>query len=1167
MRTIPLLILSAALLHAAPSTDLSNEIQVPLESSSSIALIDKATGSIRLIHVDASDLVTLSQPKHSSLPHVTGATSGLNAGGNELLILTSPTANRATLFDTTTLTATPLFLNQVGPLFPAIVKKAPAGPKDLLLAHTFNSSSTDLFLTLHRDPSGTFNLLDDTSGSERISSMQPYYTSAAAERYVAGVVNDGVTNRLFHGSINGADTIVYNTSNLIPVGTLLASNVRRSDNQLMLVGYVPGSTKLSLIPANAPPTLGAPVTRTLTFSVGTVAAAPPGFGPAGILVTSADGSKAFHYAITVANTLSLVQSFSPTGAALIHGLLAVPDRGIIQLTGPAGRPSNGFTFSRWNGASWDQKAQGILPALTAPTPEFATLFWFSAEPLADPTAQLLKLETAPDWTSKSSAVPIPANVIMETYLGPSAGLASPTPFVPTAPAGATHLMTNQFLDSISLASLDNNLALTLPPLSLSPDSGSYTQPVFLTAETDIDLYEIYFRNGAAGYPWELYSSPLTISYSSTWQFYAKNKTSGTNGPISSRSYTFDTAALTTFDSDHDGIPDFVEVANGLDPSAGPDTDADGYSDLDELFDGISNPNDQNITPATPTSPFNGEGFLILAQAFNTALDKASDGDPALPADLTDGTIINLCGMTSNLLAADPVEPLSTPASLAGNLAATLKIGTPIPAREWLTLSSPQYFDIDGIDPQVRSGREIYKIIQRPVQAPPVISAALTGLDQKTDATSWLAAAKAAYGSYEQVSSITTLAPTDTAAAVIGEAALYDALLSLDASQQTALGVPQDIAADPSPPATPAIPGYAQFTLFAKRDGDASRTAFTGHMRDALLANGLSLEKLLSDINTKVSLSPNILTLTNALYDFHVAHSEPTAALPEDVIPLLPLPLDILRGTARGEALPADYAGVVTAPDFTAAQNEMAAVLALLANAYRPTATWTIEVSEPVIPGEKYAYIHTGNSNPVALYEADGDPLSLDQGLGLSLGTRFSVTGYTDAVGPVGHIAMELLSINVLFVPAASDSDIDGNLLADDWEKFFFGNTGVVSPFDAHPVSGYSYLQLYLIGHDPRADCTEIPAVPIAVLAPDQMTIIELPSGNYALNFVFSDTYFSSFEFGVEDSSTLMNFHPLTTGNPVRVGVNTYRIDLGSAASSLPANFFRMFMSLAEVGDE
>ena len=1166
MRIISLLTLSCALLHAAPSTDLGNEIQTPLESSSGFALVDKASGSIRLIRVNASNVVTLSQPKHSSLPNVTGVTSGLNSGGNERIILSSPTANRAALFDTSTFISTPLLLSQVGPQFPAIVKKAPAGPKDLILAHTFNSI-TDPFLTLHRDPPGTFNLLDDTSGSESVSAMLPFYTSGAAARYVAGVVNDGATNRLFYGGINVADTIEYFTSNLIPVGTLLASNVRRSDNLLMLVGYVPGSANLSIIPVNAPPALGAPITRTLPFTAGSVAPAPPGIGSAGILVTSADGSKAAHYSITPANTLSLVQSFASSGSDLIHGLVPVPGRGIIQLTGLAGSPSTGYMFSVWNGtsSSWALKTQGALPPLTDPTPEFATLFWYSAEPLVDPTAQLIKLEIAPDWTSKSAAVPIPANIFTETYLSPSAGLAVPTTSVPTPPAGAAHLVTNQFLDSISLASLDNNLSLTLPPLSVSPASGSYTQAVFLTAATDDDLYEIYFRNGASGYAWQLYSSPRTISYSSTWQFYAKNKTSGINGPITSRSFTFDTAAITTFDSDHDGVPDFVETANGLNPLAGADTDADGYSDLDELLNG-SNPNDQNSTPASSTSPFNGEGFLILAQAFNTTPDEASDGDPASPADLTDGTVINLSGLTSNFLAADPIEPLSTPVSLTGDLAATLEIGTPIPVREWLTLSSPQYFDIDGAAPQVRSGREIYKIIQRPVQSPPTITSALTGLDEKGDAAAWIAAAKAAYGSYEQVSTITPLAPTDTAVAVLGEAILYDALLALDASQQMALGVPQTIPADAGPPATLEIPGYVQFTLYGKRDGDASRTALTREMLDALIADGLSLEKLLTDININVSISSNLLTLTNAIYDFHVAHSEPTAALPGDVIPLLSLPLDILRGVARGEALPSDYVGVVSKAVLIAAKSEMAAVLTLRTGAYRPTATWTVTVSAPVIPGEEYAYIH-GNSKPVALYEADGDLISLDQGLGLALGTRFSVTGYTDAVGPAGHIAMELLSINVLFVPAASDSDADGNLLADDWEKFFFGGTGVVNPYDIHPVNGYSYIQLYIIGHDPRADCNEIPAVPIAVLAPDQMTIIKLPSGNYALNFTFPDTYFSSFEFDVEISTTLMNFEPLTTGDPVRIGVDTYHINLGSDASSGSENFFRIRMFLPEVGDE
>ncbi|MDA7930978.1 hypothetical protein N9B34_01905 [Akkermansiaceae bacterium] len=55
-----------------------------------------------------------------------------------------------------------------------------------------------------------------------------------------------------------------------------------------------------------------------------------------------------------------------------------------------------------------------------------------------------------------------------------------------------------------------NFQISLP----SSQSGTLTKP----QETDVDLYEIHFRDGAAGYEWELYSSHLTISYSSKWRY-------------------------------------------------------------------------------------------------------------------------------------------------------------------------------------------------------------------------------------------------------------------------------------------------------------------------------------------------------------------------------------------------------------------------------------------------------------------------------------------------------------------------------------------------------------------------------------------------------------------------------------------------------------------------
>ena len=597
------------------------------------------------------------------------------------------------------------------------------------------------------------------------------------------------------------------------------------------------------------------------------------------------------------------------------------------------------------------------------------------------------------------------------------------------------------------------------------------------------------------------------------------------------------------------------------PKGGADSDSDGFTDLDEILNG-SNPTSNASTPANPSYPYSGEGFIILAQAFDNATGEATEAEPDSEdpdddpdeqpdqeeiANRADGVPIDLHGITSSLLASAPVRELIEPASLAGQLAATIRIGTPVATREWVILNSPQYFDLEGPDPRVRGGREIYKVIQRPIQNPPAISPVLNGLDIDSDAAAWIAAATDAFNDHEQVESITTLRPVDSALAVLAETAIYNALGNLEASEQDALDVPRD---------TEDETGRSGFTLFGNRAGDAARTALSPAMYQALLTDGLSLETLLSTLKTAVSSSAAIEALSNALYGFHVAHSEPTGD-EADLIQLLPLPIDALRVLLSDESLPDEYDGSVSATALQAAIAAMNSALDLLDGAYRPIATWTVEVTVPLDPSQDYSYTNLVSGNPVAFFEADGDLLSLDRGLGLARGMRFSVTGYTDVSGPAGHDAMELLSLNVVSVPAATDTDLDGDLLDDEWEKFFFGDTASVSAYDTHPVHGYTYLQLFLIGHDPRDECEETPEQPRSTPAPGDLDIERLQSGQYAISFSFPDTYFDAFDFNVEQSVDLTQFTSLAASGPLKTAVNQYRITVGVPASSLPKNLFRL----------
>ncbi len=1157
---IPALSLVACLAAtAAPSVYLDGEIHLPLEAEDGILIIDRRSGQLRKITVDGSNQVVTSPSVHSGLPLVTGATSGYFSGGDEAVILSSADSNRLAFFNTVSGSSSPLFGDVPAPEFVAQLRKPGGATRDLVGTHSETGGGDAL--NLRQEPGGSFASLEIIGGGVfgSFSAMQDLYDDPNGDRFAIGVENRPGITRMIYLNQNAADRIDGGFAGQVPADSLVASNIRRDDNTLMVATYVPGSGEITLSEISIPLSVGAVVNVALPRKITSMAAAPEGLGAGGFVVTYLDGTGEY-FTIDNGNGINPVQLFEPSGEDPFRGLLPVPNRGVIGVYGSGGI-SKSFDFFAWDGAGFTLKDSGILNPLIPATQDFATLFWFSSEPLVDPAAALLQLDCSPDWTSKSSAVPLPPNVLVETFVDPAAGLDNPVPTAPPVPAGSSHLLTNQISDTISLTAFDDKLALSLPPINVSPDSGPYQDPVQATVLVDDDLYRVFYREDTPGSNWQSYSGPVTVAYPSTWQFYTEEMASGFFSPIVTRTYTFDSDRLRTFDTDADGVPDFVEQEYGLDPNSGPDADADGFSDLDEIINN-SNPNDDSSEPAVSTNPFLGEGVRILAQAFNTGAGQASDGLAALPED---GELINLYSMTSGLLATAPVRILSSPALLSGQLAASLETSSSVSVNELLVLNSPEYFFLNGISPEVRGGREIYKLIPHPDQQAPVIAPVLSGTDQASDSAVWVAAAASAYSSFEQVSTITDLEPIDTAVAVLVEAALFNALSSsFAAPEQIALGFPQLIPADPGPPAIPEVPAHAQFTLFGKRSGDSERTPFNLFMRDALIGKGLSYDRLLTEISTGVANSTELPQLVDELYEFHVAHSKPTA--PEaDVIPLLPFPLDALRMLIREGALPSQYSGAaLTAQEITDSVAEIGTILGTLPNAYRPTDEWIVEVKAPTLPGDTYLFEKTDDLSPVRFFETDGDPLNLDQGLGLALGTRYKVKGYTDVTTDAPYVGMAVLSIEVISVPLASDNDVNANLLGDDWEEFFFGALGVVGPYDLHPVNGFTYLQLYLIGFDPRDDNTEIPAVGAVTPAITNFKVLELPGGKIGIHFDFPADYIGSFSFVVqrsEDIGITQSFTDVTVAAPVGLGRDSWEFDLGTTPYLPDANFFRIGLAL------
>jgi len=108
------------------------------------------------------------------------------------------------------------------------------------------------------------------------------------------------------------------------------------------------------------------------------------------------------------------------------------------------------------------------------------------------------------------------------------------------------------------------------------------------------------------------------------------------------------------------------------------------------------------------------------------------------------------------------------------------------------------------------------------------------------------------------------------------------------------------------------------------------------------------------------------------------------------------------------------------------------------------------------------------------------------------------------------------------------------------------------------------LQLYLIGHDPRDACTDVPAEAFVDLGPVSLDLGSLASGNFSIEFEFPADYMEFFEFRVQQSTDIdvIPFADFNHGPLNSTGPDLWQIDLGIPASVIDRNIFRLALSLS-----
>ncbi|MGJ8726068.1 MAG: hypothetical protein ACSHYB_16045 [Roseibacillus sp.] len=1170
-----LIALAGPSLHAAPSVELPEEWLSPLESRAGYALTDTETGQVRIMTFTTSNVLQEDGPTETYLPKVTGLTSGYFDGGIEHLILSSVDQNQLRYLPVDG-SASPSSRSTTFAGPQATVPLFELGDNPYTLSHALYGIGGES-LELNEEPLAAGvgpSTTDQTLSLRGNGSLQPFRVPGTDERRGLLINKSFSPSRLQVVRNASSGNIALATKDPVDENSQLATEVYGDDGRLCSISWVPGDAKCEIFTHGflgftegiaTAPALGFPLGTMITVGDGDIPNAPHG-----VLITSQDGTVAVWATVDSGSSFNVQETFFASAGTAYAGLVPVPGRGFLTLLGtPGDRSTSDWALYRDSGGGFNQVASGSLSPWIDTTNRFATLFWFDAQALVQPSAQLLRVETVPDWTTGTGFTPQAITTELRD-LNPNdgdgdQGLNNPSSASPAAPTGATFVMSNQYQANASVSVLEDSITLSSIPITVSPASGTYADSVLVNVLADDSVVDIRYREDVPGANWQTYQGPLTIGYPSDWLFYAHDRMKGVNGPIVRRSYNFSNDP-TTLDSDGDGVPDYVERYYGLDPAGGTDSDGDFQSDLEEILGTGGTSTDPNnsgeyLAEADRNPPYLGEGFFLYAQAFDTSGDEANaydnGGTPVTDPtnanlsasereDDTPGEKIRAYSMISNFLATGEVTPVTsgTPAILGE---ARLDISNPVPLSEWVILSSPIQYDLSPSG-TVRGGRETLRVAPRPNLAVPNVAVVASGTDRDADALDWVAAARTAYLLYEPPVDLTRLDPVDNAIAVLAEQALYEGLTNLPSAEQLLLGVPTDASG---------------FTLFGGRDYDSGKEPLSDEMKRALITDGCDFPAILEYLDTQSRASSQISNLAEAIYDRHVAISDST--------PAMALPLDALRYALRDGTI-TDPLASTSAPRtnpysnislslVSGARNEMLTLLANVPSLKRPVETWTVTIEPATTPLHNYDYRRSANSNLAYFVNSFGDRVPLEQGLGLNIGTVFSVTGYTDVTTVGAFDTMEAISLNLVFTPIATDTDSNANLLDDDWEKFFFGDLDVVGPFDPHPITGHSYFQYHLEGADPRDGDL---STPVVTASPTDICIIWLPAFNaYDIEFAFPDEFISAVDFDLLSSTTITAFGgPVQVGGVTSLGSNRHSLRVSSPDSNLNKNFFQIQMSLA-----
>ncbi len=1110
-----------------------------------LVVVDKATGVYRIGYQQAGGVFQWSHARGSGLEGLTGFSVGrLASTAYDSLAFASPAGNRVNILDASAPASAALPLAVFGPGI---------GPASVLAVNVGGAGDTP-----HHD----LNVISIQNG------LNPYYQTLFR--------NDGSTNRVaishaaVGGAPGGANRVVLKTGSNDCMGFFMRSpgtEVFRvydfasgatvqtlsitpasggGSNQFIhgwfnptnplvqVLFYRPGQSNFHSCQLSGPSSGIYSPAAPLTFPLGRVISqmfAVAAGATNKLLVLFGDGDSATLYHFNGLNAPVPVQTYAAdagehfTGGAVLGGHFSL-------LSGAVGSHSS-TRFKVWNGATLALVASGDLPPIAGLSGK-ANVLLFRYEPFVSSSPVLLRLLKGGDWSSAltfAGGAPPPLTVNVERFVDSAHGLDDPVPTaVGTAPPLSTSGLVNQYTNFISLFSYLAPVGDQVSEVKVSPDAGAYRTAVNLVFSASDPTHLIYFRFGAEG-AWRQYTNqPLPLFSNATVHYYGQPPAGTAKSSIKSAAYTFPVTPG-AMDSDGDGVPDYAEVAKGLDPvESGSDADGDGFTDLEELI-ANTNPADASDHPPATASR------LELKAAFDWALTpRPRDGVFHTPRLVSNGAPVRAYSLQGSLHAAT----FATNIGVAGVIDPAARLSNiVIETQQRLAAAGTDlHYDIQTPAADARIGREMIRLVSLPAVQAVSVPYTYGGGNITNEAAAWIAAAAAAYASTPREIVKGEMTANETLAALLFEKKVAEIFQARGSNW------------------------WSNMTLFPFRASDAGRTnpsqaallSLESRASGALPAWQIkSVYAAISNLTLNSTLGAilNLRAVVAEIYDICSARNNTNPATYAS-------PVDEVRHFLWRGTLDSNYLAVsANAGLFASASAGANTILSSVQP--RPVTNLTLVVRADSFSGYCRTFDIQGTAAAVNLFDAEAAPFLFPESFELLPGSRIEVVGFPDVSYSVcpGQ-DLEVISIGLAHVPVASDLDTDGNLLLDTWERLFLEGLGS-NPFGNADGDAYSNLQEMFEGSDP-SDAMNIPATaPVAFAAP---TLEFIPDGALVrLRFDWPAAYIGKVRLNVLATPVLGTpFSDLGAGAPASVGPNRWEVTAPSPPAS--SYFYLVSLSLA-----